>query len=101
MATTTHGDIYVPCEECGHMNTLRQTSGKVRALTHEEQFMAYIQEIVNELGGALTSREIARQVANRVLDLFCDWDQAPPYRIQVYSAEVWHTLLPSSLHNLR
>ena len=101
MATTTYGDIYVPCEQCGHMNTLRQVP-EIRALSREETFVAQVREIVNELGGVLTSREIARHVAGRILALFNPVTHGgrPSYMIQVFSEYKWHDIDGATLTHL-
>ena len=97
--TTDHGDIYVPCEECGHVNTLRQV-GQTGA---EERFLQRICRIIDscDYGRDGIAKVVARDVAERILKLFDPTTQrcTPRYRIQIYVLEGWRTLeLP--LHDL-
>ena len=86
------GEIYVPCEECGHLNTLRQVGPKARPLSRNELFIAEIREICEEFG---SDSQIARDVAQRIFDVLCPsaerYRQGRPfYRVEVLDGSEWY-----------
>ena len=95
---TTYGEIYVPCQQCGHMNTLRQVEDKPKALSHAGMFKADIQEVVKHCSDPhIAPRGVVRQVLN----LFCGYGNAKAYRVQIYDDGAWHTITWRQVNAIR
>ncbi len=96
----TYGEIHVPCEQCGHLNTLRQMDGK--AQSRNGLFMAEIYEIVEGLDAeGERSRVVASKTAQRILEMLRPsaerYRQSRPfYRVEVLDGSEWYHITPKT-----